>query len=175
MNQSNCIVLVGMPGSGKTTVGRELAKRLGRRFVDTDHEIEARTGVKIPTIFEIEGEDGFRCRETHTLDALTLEHDLVIATGGGAVIRPENRTLLSERCAVVYLNVPPHILWERTRHDRSRPLLQVPDPKGRLQQLYTARDPLYREVAHIIVEGGRGTPHAMVRMVEKELQVLCAH
>ena len=175
MSSPRCIVLVGMPGSGKTTVGRELAKRLGRRFVDTDHEIEARTGVKIPTIFEIEGEDGFRCRETHTLDALTLEHDLVIATGGGAVIRPENRTLLSERCAVVYLNVPPHILWERTRHDRSRPLLQVPDPKGRLQQLYTARDPLYREVAHIIVEGGRGTPHAMVRMVEKELQVLCAH
>lgn len=175
MSSPRCIVLVGMPGSGKTTVGRELAKRLGRRFVDTDHEIEARTGVKIPIIFEIEGEDGFRCRETHTLDALTLEHDLVIATGGGAVIRPENRALLSERCAVVYLNVPPHILWERTRHDRSRPLLQVPDPKGRLQQLYTARDPLYREVAHIIVEGGRGTPHAMVRMVEKELQVLCAH
>lgn len=169
------IVLVGMPGSGKTTVGRELAKRLGRRFVDSDQEIEARTGVRIPTIFEIEGEDGFRERETQTLDALTLEPALVLATGGGAVIRPENRVLLAGRCVVVYLNVPPHILWERTRHDRSRPLLQVPDPKARLQQLYVARDPFYREVAHLIVEGGRGTPHAMVRMIEKELQGLCAH
>lgn len=173
--KNRCVVLVGMPGSGKTTVGRELAKRLGLRFADSDHEIEARTGVKIPTIFEIEGEDGFRKRETQTLDELTTESGLVLATGGGAVINPLNRALLSERCAVVYLNVPPHILWERTRHDRSRPLLQVPDPKGRLQQLYTARDPLYREVAHIIVEGGRGTPHAMVRLVEKELQDLCAH
>ncbi len=175
MNEKcSCIVLVGMPGSGKTTVGRELAKRLGRRFVDSDHEIEARTGVKIPTIFEIEGEDGFRRRESQTLDALTLEPDLVLATGGGAVIRPENRALLAERGVVIYLNVPPHILWERTRHDRSRPLLQVPDPKGRIQELYIARDPFYRDVAHIIVEGGRGTPHAMVRLIEKELQALCA-
>jgi shikimate kinase len=94
MNQPKCIVLVGMPGSGKTTVGRDLAKRLGLRFVDTDHEIEARTGVKIPTIFEIEGEDGFRKRETQTLDDLTRESNMVLATGGGAVIRPENRALL---------------------------------------------------------------------------------
>ncbi len=175
MNHPKCIVLVGMPGSGKTTVGRELAKRLGLRFVDSDHEIEQRTGVKIPTIFEIEGEDGFRKRETCTLDALTQESGLVLATGGGAVINPINRELLSGRGVVIYLNVPPHILWERTRHDRSRPLLQVPDPRGRLQQLFVARDPLYREAAHIIVEGGRGTPHAMVRMIEKELQILCAH
>ncbi len=174
IEKCGCIVLVGMPGSGKTTVGRELAKRLGRRFVDCDHEIEARTGVKIPTIFEIEGEEGFRRRETQTLDALTHESGLVLATGGGAVIRPENRALLAGRGVVVYLNVTPHILWERTRHDRSRPLLQVSDPKGRLQELYVARDPYYREVANIIVEGGRGTPHAMVKMVEKELQALCA-
>ncbi|MBL0284340.1 MAG: shikimate kinase [Zoogloea sp.] len=172
--KTRCIVLVGMPGSGKTTVGRELAKRLGRRFVDSDHEIEARTGVKIPTIFEIEGEEGFRRRETQTLDALTHEPDLVVATGGGAAIRPENRALLAERGVVVYLNVPPQILWERTRHDRSRPLLQVSDPKGRLQEMYLARDAFYRDVAHIVVEGGRGTPHAMVRLVEKELQAICA-
>lgn len=163
-----------MPGSGKTTVGRELAKRLGRRFVDCDHEIEARTGVKIPTIFEIEGEDGFRRRETQTLEALVDEPDIVLATGGGAVIRPENRALLTARGIVIYLNVMPSVLWERTRHDRSRPLLRVADPKGRLQELYVARDPLYRAVAHVVVEGGRGTPHAMVRMIEKELQALCA-
>jgi shikimate kinase len=132
-----CIVLVGMPGSGKTTVGRDLAKRLGLRFVDTDHEIEARTGVKIPTIFEIEGEDGFRKRETQTLDDLTRESNMVLATGGGAVIRPENRALLPSG-VVVFLSVPPHILWERTRHDRSRPLLQVPDPRGRLEELKSA-------------------------------------
>lgn len=175
MNHPRCIVLVGMPGSGKTTVGRELAKRLGLRFMDSDHEIEVRTGVKIPTIFEIEGEEGFRKRETHTLDELTQETGIVLATGGGAVIKPENRALLSSRGVVIYLNVPPHVLWERTRHDRSRPLLQVPDPRGRLQQLYVARDPFYREAAHVIVEGGRGTPHAMVRMIEKELQTLCEH
>lgn len=172
--KARCIVLVGMPGSGKTTVGRELAKRLGWRFVDCDHELEARTGVKIPTIFEIEGEEGFRRRETQTLEALTEESDLVLATGGGAVTRAENRSLLAERGVVIYLNVTPQVLWERTRHDRTRPLLQVPDPKGRLQELYVARDPLYREVAHVVVEGGRGTPHAMVRTIEKELQTLCA-
>ncbi|MCK6387259.1 shikimate kinase [Zoogloea sp.] len=175
MVNSRCIVLVGMPGSGKTTVGRDLAKRLGLRFVDTDHEIEARTGVKIPTIFEIEGEDGFRKRETQTLDDLTRESNMVLATGGGAVIRAENRVLLRERAVVVFLSVPPAILWERTRHDRSRPLLQVPDPKGRLEELLKVRGPFYREVAHIIVEGGRGTPHAMVKLIEKELQALCEH
>ena len=159
MINSRCIVLVGMPGSGKTTVGRDLAKRLGLRFVDSDHEIE--------------GEDGFRKRETQTLDALTRESNMVLATGGGAVIRPENRALLRERAVVVFLSVPPQILWERTRHDRSRPLLQVADPKGRLEELLKARGPFYREVAHIIVEGGRGTPSAMVKMIEKELQALC--
>lgn len=173
-DQARCIILVGMPGSGKTTVGRELAKRLGLRFVDCDHEIEARTGVKIPTIFEIEGEDGFRRRETQTLDDLTRESDMVLATGGGAVINPVNRALLSERGIVIYLNVPPQVLWERTRNDRNRPLLQVADPKGRLQQLHVVRDPFYRETAHLIMDGGRGTPHAMVRIIEKELQDLCA-
>ncbi len=175
MLNSRCIVLVGMPGSGKTTVGRDLAKRLGLRFVDTDHEIEARTGVKIPIIFEIEGEDGFRKRETQTLDDLTRESTMVLATGGGAVIRAENRVLLRERAVVVFLSVPPAILWERTRHDRSRPLLQEPDPKCRLEELLKVRGPFYREVAHIIVEGGRGTPHAMVKLIEKELQALCEH
>ena len=109
MTNPSRVVLVGMPGSGKTTVGRELAKRLGMRFLDTDHEIEVRTGVKIPTIFEIEGEAGFRRRETQTLDALTGETGVVLATGGGAVIAAENRQMLAARGGVVYLNVPPHI------------------------------------------------------------------
>jgi shikimate kinase len=169
------IILVGMPGCGKTTVGRELAKRLALRFVDADQEVELRTGVKIPTIFEIEGEAGFRRRETQTIDALTQESGLVLATGGGAVIAAENRQMLRERGVVIYLNVPPPILWERTRHDHGRPLLQVPDPRARLQQLHTTRDPFYREIAHIIVEGGRGTPSAMVRCIERELHELCAH
>lgn len=167
------IVLVGMMGAGKTTVGKELARRWKYRFVDCDHEIEARTGVSIPTIFEIEGEEGFRRRESQTLEDLTQEEGLVLATGGGAVLRPANRTLLHERGLVVYLDVPPQILWERTRHDRSRPLLQCENPRARIESLYRERAPLYREVAHITVEGGRGNPAAMTRAIEKELAKRC--
>lgn len=167
------IVLVGMMGCGKTTVGRELARRLKLRFLDCDHEIEARTGVKIPTIFEIEGEDGFRRRESQTLEDLTQEQGVVLATGGGAVLRPANRALLHERGLVVYLDVPSHVLWERTRHDRNRPLLQCDNPRARIEALYRERAPLYREVAHIIVEGGRGNAGAMTRAIEKELAKRC--
>lgn len=167
------IVLVGMMGAGKTTVGKELARRWKYRFVDCDHEIEARTGVKIPTIFEIEGEEGFRRRESQTLDELTVETGLVLATGGGAVLRPANRALLHERGVVVYLDVPPQVLWERTRHDRNRPLLQCDDPRGRIETLYRERAPFYREVAHVIVEGGRGSPGSMTRAIEKELAKRC--
>lgn len=175
----SCLILIGMMGAGKTTVGKELARRRGVRFVDCDHEIVARTGVSIPTIFEIEGEAGFRRRETQTIDELTREADLVLATGGGAVLDPANRALLARRGIVIYLNVPPHILWERTRHDRNRPLLQVENPRQRIEQLHRERDPLYREVADIIVDGGRGNPGAMVRQIEKALSSLkktvCAH
>lgn len=167
------IVLVGMMGAGKTTVGRELARRLKMRFLDCDHEIEARTGVTIPTIFEIEGEEGFRRRESQTLAALTEESGIVLATGGGAVLRPANRALLHERGVVIYLDVPPRILWERTRHDRNRPLLQCENPRARIEGLYHERAPLYREVAHIIVEGGRGNPGTMTRVIEKELAQRC--
>lgn len=168
------IVLVGMMGAGKTTVGRELARRMGFRFFDCDHEIEARTGVKIPTIFEIEGEEGFRRRESMTLEELTHESGVVLATGGGAVLRPANRALLHERGVVVYLDVPPQVLWERTRHDRNRPLLQCENPRGRIETLYRERAPLYREVAHIIIEGGRGNPGAMTRAIERELSRRCS-
>jgi shikimate kinase len=167
------IVLVGMMGAGKTTVGRDLARRLQWRFMDCDHEIEARTGVKIPTIFEIEGEEGFRCRESLTLDELSREQGVVLATGGGAVLRPANRALLRERGLVIYLDVPPQVLWERTRNDRSRPLLQCENPRARIEALYRERVPLYREVAHLIIEGGRGNPGAMTRAIERELANRC--
>lgn len=163
------VVLVGMMGAGKTTVGREYARRHGLRFVDCDHELEARTGVSVTTIFEIEGESGFRRREAQLLDELTLEPDLVLATGGGIVLARENRTVLRERGVVVYLNVPAQILWERTRHDKNRPLLQVPNPRERIEALYSQRDPLYREVADIIVDGGRGNFSGMVRQVDKAI------
>lgn len=159
-----------MMGAGKTTVGKELARRRNVRFADCDHEIVARTGVSVPTIFEIEGETGFRRREMLMMDELTREPDIVIATGGGVVTTPENRDLMRERGVVIYLNVPPQVLFERTRHDRNRPLLQVENPRQRIEELYLARDPLYREVADLIVEGGRGNPGAMVRMIENALQ-----
>lgn len=158
-----------MMGAGKTTVGREYARRHRLRFVDCDHEIEARTGVKVPTIFEIEGEAGFRRRESQVIDELTRECGLVLATGGGAVLDPSNRAILSQRGIVVYLNVPTQVLWERTRHDRNRPLLQVANPRERIETLYRERDPLYRSVAHIIVDGGRGNPGGMVRQIEKAI------
>jgi shikimate kinase len=164
------IILIGMMGAGKTTIGRELARRFGMRFVDCDHEIEARTGVKVPTIFEIEGEDGFRRRESQVIDELTQADGLVIATGGGAVLDPGNRAMLASRGVVVYLNVPPHVLWERTRHDRNRPLLQVANPRERIHTLHAQRDPLYREVAHIVVDGGRGNPGNTVRQIIRALE-----
>jgi len=164
------VILIGMMGAGKTTVGREYARRHRMRFVDCDHEIEARTGVKVPTIFEIEGEAGFRRRETQVIDDLTRETDLVLATGGGAVLDPANRAMMSERGIVVYLNVPTQVLWERTRHDRNRPLLQVPNPRERIENLYRERDPLYRAVADIVVDGGRGNPGGMVRLIEKAIE-----
>ena len=175
----SCLILIGMMGAGKTTVGRELARRRGMRFVDCDQEIVARTGVSIPTIFEIEGEAGFRRRESQVLAELSLESDIVIATGGGIVLAPANRELLAQRGVVIYLDVPPPILWERTRHDRNRPLLQVENPRRRIEELHEQRDPLYREVADLVVEGGRGNPGAMVRQIEKALLTLdqskCAH
>jgi len=164
------VILIGMMGAGKTTVGREYARRHRMRFVDCDHEIEARTGVKVATIFEIEGEAGFRRRETQVIDDLTREGDLVLATGGGAVLDPGNRAMMSERGIVIYLNVPTQVLWERTRNDRNRPLLQVANPRERIENLYRERDPLYRAVADIVVDGGRGNPGGMVRLIEKAIE-----
>ncbi len=161
-------------GAGKTTVGRQLAKRLDRPFFDSDHEIVERTGVPIPTIFEIEGEDGFRRREAQTIAELTAMDGVVLATGGGVVLREENRRLLHETGWAVYLNVPPLMLFQRTRHDRNRPLLQVEDPLARLEELHAQRDPLYREVAHLVVDGSHLVASGIVHYLLREYGRLCS-
>ena len=157
-------------GAGKTTIGRSLAKRLGSTFVDSDREIEARTGVSIPTIFEIEGEEGFRKRETQIIADLSISSGQIVATGGGVVLRPENRTAMASSGFVIYLNVPPYTLWERTRNDRNRPLLQVEDPLSKLKELYTQRDPFYREVADLVIDGGRTNAHSLLQLITEKVE-----
>jgi shikimate kinase len=149
------LFLVGLPGAGKSTLGRQLARRLGKRFVDADHELERKLGVPIPTIFEIEGEAGFRDREEATLAELVVLEGIVLSTGGGAVLRPDNRERLKANGTVMYLHAEPAMLWERVRHARHRPLLQTADPLARLADLYAQRDPLYRAVADHVIESER--------------------
>ena len=163
-NEGN-IILVGLMGAGKTTVGRLLAKRLKRPFYDSDEQIERRCGVRIPVIFDIEGEAGFRARETQVIAELCALENVVLATGGGAVLAAENRHRLAARGSVVYLHARPGNLWLRVRHDRNRPLLAAPDPQQRLEELYAQRDPLYREVADLVLETGRQS----VQLLAKEL------
>ncbi len=160
------LFLVGLPGSGKSTLGRQLARRLHKRFVDADAELERRLGVSIPTIFEIEGEVGFRDREEATLAELTLLEGVVLSTGGGAVLRPANRARLKENGTVVYLHAEPAMLFERVRHSRNRPLLQAADPIARLAQLYGERDALYREVADHVVASERGEVMRLARLFD---------
>ena len=159
------IFLVGMMGAGKTTVARLLAARLNRTFIDSDHELESRCGVKVPVIFEIEGEDGFRNRESALLDELTARPGVVLATGGGAVLRPENRQRLAARGVVIYLRGQPHDLYLRTRHDKNRPLLMTADPQQRLAELFAQRDPLYREVADLVIDTGRQGVQVFVKQI----------
>ncbi len=173
MNTHSNIYLVGLMGAGKTTIGRQLARRLGRRFYDSDQEIVARTGVPIPTIFEIEGEEGFRRRESQAIAELTAGSNQVLATGGGVVLNPDNRRLLHDTGWVVYLNVPPALLFERTRHDRNRPLLRVDDPLAKLEELHAVRDPLYREIAHCVVDGSHLVASGIVHHLLREFSRLC--
>jgi shikimate kinase len=156
-------------GAGKTSVGKLLARRLGKTFCDSDHEIERATGVKVAVIFEIEGEAGFRTREEKALAELVRRRDIVLATGGGAVLSAENRKHLAGNGVVVYLRAAAADLWARTRHDKNRPLLNTADPLSRLQQLYDERDPLYREAADIIVDTGDQSLGSLAHQVEARL------
>lgn len=162
-------------GAGKTSVGRVLARRLCLPFVDSDHEIEARTGVKIPTIFAIEGEDGFRKREVQVIAELAQREGLVLATGGGVVLNPDNRAALKAGGMVVYIDVPPENLYERIKHDRNRPLIQVADPLGRLRELHAQRDPLYREVADFVVDGRRMNTQGVFQWILRHIDRPCRH
>lgn len=149
------IFFIGLMGAGKTTIGRLISKRTGRLFYDSDHEVEKRTGVKIPLIFELEGEAGFRKRETAMLEELTKRKDIVLATGGGAVLLPENRDFLKENGTVIYLRGQVADLWVRTRHDKSRPLLQGGNIRKKLTHLYETRDPIYMQLADHVVNTGK--------------------
>jgi shikimate kinase len=160
-------------GAGKTTAGRQLAAELGKTFHDTDHEVERRTGVKISLIFEIEGEAGFRVREKQVVEQLTQLANVVLATGGGAVLDAENRRHLAERGLVVYLHGQPKDLWHRTRHDKSRPLLQEADPLQTLHNLYLQRDPLYREIADIVIDTGRQSARTLLHQLLPQLRERC--
>lgn len=160
------LFLVGLMGAGKSTLGRQLARRLALRFVDADHELEHRLGVAIPTIFEIEGESGFRDREEAVIADLTQLTGVVLATGGGAVLREASRVRLKENGTVVYLYAEPQTLWERVRNARHRPMLQAPDPRLRLFELFAQRDPLYREVADHVVPSDRDAVWRFVRSLE---------
>jgi shikimate kinase len=168
MDKSDNIFLVGLMGAGKSTIGRHLAKSLGMEFVDSDHELERRTGASIPLIFDVEGEAGFRQREKKLIDELTQRNRIVLATGGGVVLDPDNRAWLRERGRVIYLYATVEQLLTRTAKDRNRPLLQTADPRARLQELLQARDPLYREVADVVVDtGGRSARGAEREILAK--------
>ncbi|OGI55872.1 MAG: shikimate kinase [Candidatus Muproteobacteria bacterium RBG_19FT_COMBO_61_10] len=174
MSKANNIFLVGPMGAGKTTIGRHLATLLHKRFVDVDHEIEKRTGVGIPVIFEIESEEGFRRRESAVIDELTRDRDIVLATGGGAVLMEANRRALKERGTVVYLQADIETLVERTRRDRNRPLLQTSNPRGKIEELLRQREPIYREVADVVVDTGQRAPSSVARDIVTRIKALSA-
>lgn len=168
--QSGNLILVGMMGSGKTTMGRILARHLGKVFVDSDEEIIKRTGVTIPHIFDVEGEAGFRLRETAAIRDLVRRDNTVLATGGGAVLAEENRALMQQNGIVVYLKANVHDLWQRTRHDRNRPLLQTSDPLEKLTELFQQRDPLYQQVSDIVVQSGKQSVHMLMQHLLEEIE-----
>jgi shikimate kinase len=166
--KSGNLILVGMMGSGKTTMGKALARHLGKAFVDSDDEITKRTGVTVPHIFDVEGEAGFRQRETAAIRDLVGRDNMVLATGGGAVLAEENRALLERNGIVIYLKASVHDLWQRTRHDRNRPLLQTSDPHAKLTELFQQRDPLYQQISDVVVQSGKQSVSAlMLQLVDR--------
>ncbi|MXS84832.1 shikimate kinase [Nitrosomonas sp. HPC101] len=164
------IILIGMMGAGKTTVGKLLANLVGKTFLDVDHEIQQRTGVGIPVIFEIEGEAGFRKRESEVLREVVQQQNIVLATGGGAILHPDNRALLRQHGTVIYLCAPVTELRRRTHQDKNRPLLQTGNAHAKLAELFVQRDPLYRETAHIIMDSGRQNARAFVQKLMQKLR-----
>lgn len=170
LDHDSPIFLVGMMGAGKTTIGKALARVLHREFIDLDHELEARCGVRIPVIFEIEGEQGFRKRECQVLDDCTVRPNLVMATGGGAVLAEENRRALQSRGIVIYLRASVEELFRRTSRDRNRPLLATPDPKATLRSLLEMREPLYAAVADVVVDTGTTPVHNLVAHIVEQLR-----
>lgn len=169
MKNTANVFLIGPMGAGKTTVGRLLAKELGMRFLDSDHEIEKSANASISWIFDVEGESGFRRRESRMLAELTNQGDILLATGGGAVVDPENRIFLKDRGIVVYLHVSLQMQLDRTLKDENRPLLQTPNREQRIRDLFEARHPIYSELADIQVEAKRRYPHLVGRAIAREL------
>ncbi len=167
---SGNLILIGMMGSGKTTLGRALAKHLHKNFIDSDEEIQHRTGVTIPHIFDVEGEAGFRIREAQVIADLVQRDNLLLATGGGAVLTEQNRIALPQNGVVVYLRTQVHDLWQRTRNDKNRPLLQTGNPYQKLAELYEKRDPIYQQVADLVLPSGKQSVHSMMLTLIAEVE-----
>jgi shikimate kinase len=166
------IIFVGLPGSGKTTIGRQMGRRLGLPFLDSDSVIEQRLGCSIREFFEREGEERFRDIEQNVIDDLSKYHHGVLSTGGGSVLRPVNRQNLHTRGKVVYLRSTPEEVFRRLKHDMQRPLLQVNDPQEKLRDLFNARDPLYRETAHFVFDTGRPSINRLLNTIIAELDLI---
>jgi shikimate kinase len=169
MKMSGSLFLTGPMGAGKSTIGRQLSKRLKMAFHDSDHEIETRTGVDIPLIFEFESEAGFRKRESAVIDELTRLPNIILSTGGGAILDPENRQHLTSRGTVIYLHASVDQQLRRTSHDRNRPLLQTGNPRAKLEELMAIREPLYREAADIVINTDGMRVMDVVRQIIKQL------
>lgn len=166
------VALIGLPGSGKSTVGRQLARRLKLAFYDSDHVIEDKLGCSIREYFELEGEAAFRDVEQATIFEYTERDDLVLSTGGGTILRSANRARLGEKCFVIYLRSSPEELYRRLKFDSKRPLLQVADPLGRLKELYAVRHPHYSEIAHFTIDTGRPSVHTLVNLIMNQIELM---